>query len=176
MEKGSKFYRILEMIPGLASWNVIPFLFWGSILIPKAVAYFVIAFLTFWLYQSFKSSVLGLRGYRKIKKAIATDWKQKYQTDKKDDWLSWDEIKHVILIPNYNESVEVISKNLENLSQQKGIKKENLVIVLAMEQRSEGHRQRADELIKKYQDRFGKLIATYHPDNITGEIKGKASN
>jgi len=39
---------------------------------PKVVAYFVIAFLVFWFYLSFKNAFLGITGYNKIKKADKT--------------------------------------------------------------------------------------------------------
>ena len=105
-----RFYRFLEMLPGLMSWNIILFPIWGSFLIPKVVAYFVIAFLIFWFYQSFRSAILGIIGYFRIKAAEKIDWREKYQKRKKKSRLEWKKIKHVIIIPNYNESVEKLSQ------------------------------------------------------------------
>jgi hypothetical protein len=90
--------------------------------------------------------------------------------------LSWKEIKHIIIIPNYNESVRVLSETLDVLAKQQGISKKQLIVVLAMEERAADAHQRAQELIKKFKGKFGKLIATFHPEGIVGEIKGKASN
>ena len=56
MNKNTKIYRLWEMIPGFFAWMVILFPIWGAFIVPKAVAYFVIAFLVYWLYQSFKTS------------------------------------------------------------------------------------------------------------------------
>ena len=164
------------MIPGLVSWNIILFLIWGSILVPRAVAYFVIGFLIFWFYQSFRSAILGIAGYFKIKAAEKTDWYQKYQAERKKRWLEWEKIKHIIIIPNYNESVEKLSENLDCLANQKGIDRHQLIVVLAMEERAADAHQRARALLKKYRHSFGKIIATFHPPDIPGEIKGKASN
>ena len=75
----SKLYRLWEMIPGFFAWTTILFPIWGSIFLPKAVAYFVIAFLIFWLYQSFKSAILASVGYFKIKKAKSTNWQELFQ-------------------------------------------------------------------------------------------------
>jgi len=172
----SKFYRFLEMIPGLISWNVILFLIWGSFIIPSAVGYFVIAFLVFWFYQTFKSVFLATKGFAKIKTSTKINWYKKYQEKKSNDWLNWEEIKHVVVIPSYNESVEIINRNVECIAKQEDIDTQNIVIVLAMEKRAKGHRKRAKEVIAKYQNRFGKIFATYHPSDIPGEIKGKASN
>ncbi len=173
----TKFYRFLEMIPGLISWNIILFLIWGSFLIPRVVAYFVIAFLIFWLYQSFKAAFLGIRGYIKIDQNQKINWHEKYTAEKKDGWLNWQEIKHMVIIPNYDESVRTLSKNLNSLADQKNLKpEEKLIVVLAMEKRAKGHKQRAEELISNYKNSFFELFATYHPADIAGEIKGKASN
>ncbi len=173
----TKFYRFLEMIPGLLSWNIIFFLIWGSLLVPRLVAYFVIAFLIYWFYQALKSAALGLRGFIKINQYKQINWAEKYEKDKKDTWLKWKEVNHIIVIPNYNEGVETISKNLDSLARQKNINpKEKLNVVLAMEQRAEGHKERAEELISNYKDKFNRIFSTYHPADIPGEIKGKASN
>jgi len=90
--------------------------------------------------------------------------------------LSWNKIKHVIVIPNYNESVEIIAATLERLTKQKNISKEQLVIALAMEGRAEGSDKRAQELLKRFKGKFGRLEAIMHPDGIVGEIRGKAAN
>ncbi len=177
INKNTRFYRFLEMLPGTIAWSMILFIIFGSLIAPRLVAYSVIAFLVFWFYQSAKTSILGISGYLKIKKTEKINWQKKYRTEKKDDWLAWDKIKNIILIPNYNESVNTLSRNLNSLANQQGINpKEKLVVVLAMEQRAEGHRQRAEELINKFKDKFKLLTATYHPPDIVGEIKGKASN
>jgi len=175
-KKPSKFYRLLEMIPGLISWNVILFLIWGSFIIPSAVAYFVIGFLVFWFYQTFKSAFLAIKGFAKIKKSSRINWFKKYQKEKKKDWLAWEKIKHVVIIPTYNEAVSIIARNIECIAKQKDADPKNIVIVLAMEKRAKGYKKRANQLIKMFDHQFAKIFATYHPANIPGEIKGKASN
>ena len=171
-----KFQRFLEILPGSITWLVILFPIWGAFFIPRAVAYFTIAFLVFWLYRSFQSGILGIRGYLKIRHSEKTDWKKKYLEEKDNNSLSWNQIKHVIVIPNYNESVEILTTTLEGLTKQKNISKEQLIIVLAMEGRAEGSDKRAKELLKRFKGKFGRLETTIHPDGIVGEIKGKASN
>lgn len=173
----TRFYRFLEMLPGLLSWNIILFLVWGSFLVPRLVAYFVIAFLIYWFYQSFKAAVLGIRGFIKINQTKKINWYKKYQREKKPVWLNWEEIKHVVIIPNYIESIQTLSKNLDSLSQQKYLDpQKKLIIVLGMEQRAKGHKERAEKLIAKYKGKFNQIFATYHPPDIPGEIKAKASN
>jgi len=64
-----KLQRFLEMLPGSITWLVILFPIWGAFFIPRVVAYFTIAFLVFWLYRSFQSGILGIRGYIKIRRS-----------------------------------------------------------------------------------------------------------
>jgi len=45
-----------------------------------------------------------------------------------------------------------------------------------MEERAEGSHDRADELLKMFEGKFGRLMTTFHPSGIVGEVKGKASN
>ncbi|MCD6226058.1 glycosyltransferase family 2 protein [bacterium] len=171
-----RLWRLLEMIPGLLAWSLIIFPLWGSFVIPTAVAYFIIAFLLYWFYQSFKTAFLGIRGYFLIKKATKTNWQKKYQKEKKTNWLEWEKIKHVIIIPNYNESKKILEKTLASLIRQKDIDKKQLIVVLAMEERAQDAHQKAAYLLKKFRGKFGLLTAIFHPPDIEGEIKGKASN
>jgi len=172
----AKTQRALEMLPGTATWIVIFFPLWGGLFIPKIVAYFTIAFLVYWFYRSFQGMFLGIRGYFKIRRSEKIDWFQKYLEEKQEGSLPWEKIKHLVLIPNYNESVEKISRTLDHLADQKNFKKEQMIVVLAMEERANGSHERAEQLVESYRQKFGRLLVTYHPDGIVGEVKGKASN
>jgi len=175
--KEERSYRLWEIIPGLTSWIIILLPLWGSFFMPKVVAYFIISFLIFWFYQSFKSAFLGIRGYSKIKRDEKTNWKRLYEKEKKPWWLRWDEIKHVVVIPNYQEEIETLKNPLDSLARQKDIDKKQIFVVLAMEQRAGPEaKKRANTLIKMYKGKFGKIVTSIHPDGIIGEIKGKASN
>ena len=171
-----KVQRCLEILPGTLAWTIILFPLWGAFFIPRIVAYFTVAFLVFWFYRSFQAAFLGLAGYIKIRQAEKTNWHQQYQKDKDKDSLEWEEIKHLIIIPNFNESVEKLSKTLEHIAKQKNISKNQFIVVLAMEKRAEGAHKRAKKLVSKFRDQFGELITTFHPDGLPGEVRGKASN
>lgn len=168
--------RLLEMLPGGVTWLFILFPLWGAFVIPKIVAYFTIGFLVYWLYRSCQAAILGIKGYLKIRQSEKANWHQKYLQNKRKESLSWKEINHIVIIPNYNESVKTLSSTLEALACQKGIDKKQLIIVLAMEERAADSHERAKKLIKKFEGKFGRLLAIFHPDGIAGEIKGKASN
>lgn len=171
-----RFLRILETFPGILAWSIIFFPAIGGFFIPTATAYFIMFFLTFWFLRSFKAAFLSIRGYFLVNEWKSADFRVKYKEEKLSGSLVWDEIKHVIIIPAYNESEKVISLALDSLQNQKQINKKNLLVILAMEARADGAKTRAENLINKYKKDFGWLRATYHPDGLKGEVRGKAAN
>lgn len=168
--------RALEMLPGITAWLVILFPLWGALLIPKVVAYFTIAFLVYWFYRSFQSAILGTRGYFKVRQSERTNWYRHYLKGRKPNSLKWQEIRHLVIIPNVNEPIETLARNLNCLAKQKNISPDQLWVVLAMEERVTDCRERAKKIIKQFEGKFGRLLATFHPANLPGEIIGKASN
>lgn len=171
-----KFGRFLEILPGSLAWTIILAPAIGGLIIPNVIAYLIIAFLAYWFYKSFKSAFYSFKGYFIVKEWETIKWHKKWKKEKTAASLDWDDVKHVVIIPNYNESEEILSKALQAFAKQKQIDKNSLFVFLAMEARAEGSKKRAANLIKKYKDKFGLLTTTFHPDNILGEIKGKASN
>ena len=136
MNKNTRRYRFYEMIPGLFAWSFILFPIWGSLLIPRLVAYFVLAFLVFWFYQSFKSAFLAILGYFKIQTAKNINWLEKFNEDFRASWLHYRDIHHVIIISSYKEPVEVIEMAFTSLASQIDIDLKKIHIVLAQEARA----------------------------------------
>src|SRR3990167_10910460 len=66
--------RALEVLPGLVSWSLIFFPFWGSFFIPWVVAYFILFFDVYWFYKSFSLAITAFIASKKIKKAESEDW------------------------------------------------------------------------------------------------------
>lgn len=170
-----KIQRLLEIAPGFTAWMIIFFPFWASIFWPEFVAYLVIAFMVYWLYRSLTLGSLAIKGYRKIKEQQKTDWYDEYLKIKDQTPFDWEEVHHIVLIPTYKEPIEVLKRSVSALANQE-IAKKQIYMVLAMEERAEGSRERAEELIKEYHTAFKEMWAEYHPANIAGEVKGKASN
>lgn len=178
MNKNTKRYRLYEMIPGVLAWSVILFPIWGSLVIPKLVAYFVLTFLVYWLYQSFKSATLAVLGYFKIQSAKNTNWLEKFNDDFRASWLHYRDINHVIIISSYKEPSEVIEMAFTSLASQIDIDLHKIHVVLAQEARAgEANNQATINYFKKkYAHTFGSLIFTEHPANLPGEIVGKHTN
>jgi cellulose synthase/poly-beta-1,6-N-acetylglucosamine synthase-like glycosyltransferase len=164
--------RALEILPGLFSWSLILFPIWGSFLMPKVVAYYVIIFTVYWLYRSLVMAALSIAAHFKIKAASKFDWiadlKKRYPDQ-------WNKIHHIIVIPTYKEPAYILERTLTSLSQQT-YPTQNLHIMLSFEAREgEAAQRKAQELTKKFKHRFGHLWTTFHPD-IEEEVKGKSSN
>ena len=178
MKQNSRLYRLWEMIPGFFAWMTILFPIWGAFLVPRLVAYFVIAFLVFWFYQSFKSSILAVIGYFKIKTSQATNWLTRFNENFRSSWLKYNDIRHVVIISSYKEPVEVIDMAFSSLAAQIDIDVKKIHVVLGQEQRagSENNQKTIDYFSKKYKNTFGQLIFTEHPPDLIGETAGKHSN
>ncbi len=166
------------MIPGFIAWFAILFPIWGAFVIPKVVAFFVIAFLVYWFYKSFKSATLAIIGYFKIQKAQSTNWQDKFQSDFKADWLIRNDIHHVVIISSYKEPNEVIEMAIGSLAAQTNINLKNIHVILGQEERAgrENNQQTIKYFSQKYKGIFGDLIFTEHPANLPGEVAGKHTN
>jgi len=106
----------------------------------------------------------------------------KLQTFQVYDWMGdvvsfpdWKRINHIIVVPTYKEPIQTLRRTLDKLKEQTFPLK-NIHIMLSFEDR-EGDvaRDKAKLLLGEYQNTFGHLWVTYHPD-LPGEVKGKSSN
>src|SRR5258708_4321263 len=159
----------LEILTGLVSWTLIFSPIWASFLIPQILAYFILLFDVYWMYKSFSLAILAFIATNKIKEAEKQNWLEKA---KKQDHFA--KINHVIVIPNYKERYEKLHTTLSVLAKQT-LSTKKIFVVLAMEEREEDGKEKANKLIHEFRKDFGDIFATYHPD-FPGEVKGKSSN
>ena len=90
--------------------------------------------------------------------------------------LDWRRIYHLIIVPIYKESLEVLSPAIESYagSDYPG---DRLILVLALEERAgEEPIDRARILEERFKDRFHKIYTVVHPDGLPNETIGKGSN
>ena len=165
-----KTQRLLEILPGLFSWSLILFPFWGSFFIPLAVAYYIIAFDVYWFYRSISNAVLALISYFKIRAYQKYDWMKDVK-----GFGDWNKVHHLIIIPTYKEPIYILKRTLKALKKQ-SFPKKNISIVLGFEKR-EGKvaEEKAKVLKKQFGQSFANFLFTFHPD-LPGEVKGKSSN
>lgn len=166
-----KFLRLLEILPGFVSWNLILFPYWGILVIPQEVAYFILIFNVYWFYQSLTIAITVIVSHLRIQASMNYDW----VTDLKS-FPDASEVRHVVIIPTYKEPVHILERTLQSLADQ-DLSTKQIIPILAMETKEpeEDRLEKVKLLKKKFANIFGEFIITVHtltPD----EIVGKSSN
>lgn len=165
-----KWRRWLEILPGFLSWNLILFLVWGGYFFPIFTAYFILAFDVYWVYKGLAMTLAATLSHIRILASQKLDWMAEVK-----EFGDWKKVKHVVMILIANETKDTYEKTVLALSQQT-LPLNQIVVVMATEERfPEGERE-AQKLKNKYGNKFGEFLITVHPKNISGEIKGKSSN
>lgn len=161
--------RFLELVPGFIAWSLILSPVWGSFFFPHIVAYSILFFDVYWLYKSFSLAVTSYIASKKIKEAEKVNWLSKTRGQK-----HYRKVNHIVIIPNYKESLHKLRESIASIANQTFPKKQ-IYVILAMEEREQEAKHKAEALINEFRNTFGDIFATYHPD-VLGEVKGKSSN
>lgn len=86
------------------------------------------------------------------------------------------ELYNAIIMPAYNEELEVIEPSVQSLLDTT-YDKQRLIVVFAYEQRGgEGIKKTADILKDRYGDKFHSFHTVEHPKDIPNEVVGKGGN
>ena len=165
--------------PGHASYKVLGLLSWGVLIfsmvafvaaprllldVARAVAiYMMVRFILLTFFY-----LAGLVGLRRTEKRLSAD---------ADTGLSGSQlaIHHLVVIPNYEEPLDILSRTLGSLSAQSGAPA-SITVVLGMEEREPAARDKAVALLALFQGRFHGLSAAFHPADLPGQAPGKATN
>jgi hypothetical protein len=169
--------RLLECFPFVAAVLVISSLVWGPILAPVPFAVAILLFHAYWLWRAQMNGIHAVKGYRRMRQARKINWRARFNTAMAEGKtpFTWEEIRHIIIIPNYTEGIDKLRMGLDSIAQSPIASQ--LVAVLAMEDREgEAAREKAAILIEEYRTRIGRIFATYHPYGLPGEVVGKSSN
>jgi cellulose synthase/poly-beta-1,6-N-acetylglucosamine synthase-like glycosyltransferase len=170
-----RLYRFLEILPGFLSWGTLIILLVLSYFYPVFVAYFIIAFDIYWLLLVIYLGIHLLFSYYRLHTNKAINWRAKCE-ELKSDKKDWEKIIHLVVLPFYNESIEVIKSTVDAIYSC-GYPLKNIILVLAVEERGgEEALARAKKIETEYGKNFKHFLITVHPDNIAGEIKGKGAN
>jgi hypothetical protein len=163
-------YRIFEIIPGFLSWVTIIGIILLSIFAPIAAAIFIIAFDLYWLFKTAYLSMHLRHNWKRVKANIGNDWGKMLEN------LKYEHIWHLVLLPFYSESFEVIDNSLKSLSASKYDKSKMAVVLASEEKGGEKTRETAKRIQEKYEKDFKYFLVTTHPANVPGEMPGKGSN
>ena len=173
---GRRFQRALEIAPGLTTWLLVTAPVWAGLLLPWPFAVAVLAFDLFWLYLTASTAWRATIGYRRVRAAERTDWRREFRIAAAfgRTFAHWDEVFHVVVIPNYQEPLAILRRTLASLAAQQNAAQ--IVVVLAMEAREQGVGQKAHALEEEFRGCFAGLFSTFHPAGLPGEVVGKSSN
>lgn len=168
--------RLWNFLPLTLSLTIVSTIFWAPYYAPWFIAAGTVAFFAYWLIRSYAVAVSCVIGLRRIKQWKHTNWVAKYcawaATHPSAEEWRWP--RHMVIIPNYKESEESLSRTLDSLAAQQNA--DQLVIVMAMEAREPVARSKAARLVMRYRASFADMFATYHPAGLPNETAGKGSN
>ncbi len=163
--------RILEILPGFVSWNLILFPFWGSFFFPLAVAYYILFFDIYWLYRSTVFGVTTVMGHYKVKASKETDWLEEAKT-----FGDWQKVHHLVVVVTYKEPLHILQRTLRAIASQ-DLPQEQISLVLGTEanEDKETRQRKVAALKEEFGDKFANFIVTVHK-LVPGEVAGKSAN
>jgi len=166
-----KILRLLEILPGLFSWNVILFPYWGIFFIPNIVAYFILIFNIYWFYQSFLIAITSIISHIRIQASINYDWLGDLK-----NFPDWKKVHNLVIIPTYKEPLHILERTIKSLTSQT-IPGKNISVILAMETNEDilSRKEKYEYLNSRYKKFFTSFLRTDHTLK-KGEVAGKASN
>lgn len=168
-EKG--FHRFLEILPGFTSWNLILFPYWGILVFPLAVAYFILIFDIYWFFQGLTIAITSSVSHLRIEASKRFDWRREIES-----FPDWKKVAHMVVIPTYKEPLHILERTFSSLASQ-DLPLRQIHIILAMEAKEDEAQRKgkAAALKKKFGRKFGTLLIAVHT-LVPGEVVGKAAN
>ncbi|MBU1039266.1 glycosyltransferase family 2 protein [Patescibacteria group bacterium] len=164
-------YRIFEIIPGLLVWSTLIGAVILSFIKPLWAIYIIIVFDLYWLLRVAYLLIYMIGSWKTYKQTVSQNWRLKLTA-----LPASQNIHHLIFLPTYQESLEVLRASLTSLVNV-DYPLDKFIVVLAGEARDKDNFLESANLIKQeYGHRFGHFLITLHPSDIVGEIAGKGSN
>jgi hypothetical protein len=161
--------RILEILPTAAVWLIITAPIWGAVLVPSAVGFGLVVFSIYWLWKSFGFASGVAIGFWRLHLGQKRNW-----LDEAAKLPGYDQLHHLVIVPTYGESDEIVADTLHYLTLQ-DVPLERVSVVLAFEERDPFARARAQRLSARFAALFQHFLITFHPDQ-DGEVRGKSAN
>ncbi|MEX2245490.1 MAG: glycosyltransferase family 2 protein [Dehalococcoidia bacterium] len=169
--------RALDVLPFALAFALISSLVWGALWLPVPLVIMLLGFDVYWAWRSVNTGIHTIRGYRALKETARVDWRQRYDAERitRTDLLAWDDVRHLVIIPTYKESVEKLRATVGKLAESE-VAREKLLVVVAMEAADAEAPERFRTLQREFGHSFLALVGTTHPCDIPGEVRGKSSN
>jgi len=167
-------YRLLEMWPAFLVWATLVLSVVLSFIKPVWVMYFIIVFDVFWLLRVSYFIFYVIVSSKRLRDTSKIDWLQKLH--KEIPAHVWGSKVHLIFLPTYKESLNVIRTTLDKLLES-NYPLDKFIIVLCGEARDKANFLANSAAVKEeYGQKFMHLVVTMHPADSVGEIAGKGSN
>ena len=164
--------RFFEMIPGILAWLTLVLMFVLSRYLPVWVSIFIILFDIYWVLKTVYMSLHLRATYSEMRRVMNVDWLARIRGER----LPADGIRHLVILPMYDEPHEVVRESFASLLRA-NYPKERLFVVLALEDRAGGTAREVGRKIEaEFKTKFGALLVTHHPAGLPDEIPGKGSN
>src|SRR5947209_11933604 len=161
--------RLIEVIPPALVWLAVTAPAWAAIVAPWALGYFLIAFAAYWLWRTIEFAAGLLLGVWRVPRARRRHWQSEACRRP-----GYERLRHLVLVPTYRESEEILADTLRQLSAQT-TPRGRIGVVLAFEARDEAAPERARRLSERFAPLFAEWLVTFHPE-LPGEVTGKSSN
>lgn len=111
--------------------------------------------------------------YQRIMKEL-TDLKE--LADRRATLLWPRDLINVVIIATYNEGLDILEPTVASILATKYDHKQIWLVIAYEERGGQQVAKNAQELVKRFRDKFGYAEAIMHPDDIPGEIRGKGGN
>src|SRR3989339_833839 len=171
MKPETKYYRLLEMIPGALIWTTLLLSVIVSFWQPLWVIFFIIAFDLFWLFRIAHFIFFVSLSFFKYKQVVQVNWFEKVkQID------NWERLFHIIYLPTAGEPVEVLRSTFRSLLNSE-YPAQKMIVVLGGEGRMENDfLPKAEAIKREFTSKFFRVFITLHPGDLPDEMKGKGAN
>lgn len=191
-------YRLLEILPGLASWFILGCLVLFAYIMPGLYSYIIVFYILNWVIKSFIVVVKTQIGYQLIRAAKKEEWSKvnlksyKFKSRIMEKYyhrmmlnmdainekskINLNDITHIILIPVYNESFNVVNDTISSIQYSDYDLKNRVVVVITYEERTG---KDIEDMVLRIKDTFNSkfkaIICNKHILKTT-EVPGKGAN
>ena len=160
---------------GILSWSVLIFCFVSLVVAPRLMLDVARVVAIYMMLRFIGFTYIYLGGLFKIRAMEKRASISPYKGLPYREMARNKAVHHLVIIPNYNEPPDVLTRTLHSLWVQEGAR-QHMTVVLAMEERESEARTKAQALLAQNKGKFFHLMATFHPSGLPGEAPGKGVN
>lgn len=177
-KKDRLLYRALEILPGFLAWGTLIIIVIVSFRAPFWGAMFVIIFDIYWLIKTAYLSILTRHSYSLLKKNLAINWLERVKAlpPSKELGFKWDEVYHLVILPLYKESLEVVRGSVNTIASSNYPLDKMILVITTEEKAGEEGQIVMREIEKEFGPKFFRYLSVTHPAGLEGEMQGKGSN